>query len=168
MNKSVSEILKDANGRHKLAERAKVLKDNDSEVLRGILAVTFHPQISWHLPPGAPPYKVNVEPECNDGLFREWAKMGPLLSVSHSPPLMPTLKREMLFKQILESVSEDDARLILSIKDKTFPYTSIDWSVIEKAFPGLVPEPPNAPGQVKKKKYKYYPKKKKALVDGQE
>ena len=47
------------------------------------------------------------------------------------------IKREMLFIEFIESLDPDDAKLILSIKNKKMPWKNISRHVAKKAFPEL-------------------------------
>ena len=47
------------------------------------------------------------------------------------------MKREMLFIEFIESLDPDDAKLILSIKNKKMPWKAISKHVAKKAFPEL-------------------------------
>jgi hypothetical protein len=47
------------------------------------------------------------------------------------------MKREMLFIEFIESLDPDDAKLVLSIKNKKMPWKAISKHVAKKAFPNL-------------------------------
>lgn len=134
MDKSISEILKEVNARRKVTERAASLKLYDSEVLRGVLFVAFTPQVQFALPEGAPPFKPS-EFEDKKAFFTEWRNLGMFLK--NGPP-MSQLKREVEFQRMLEKLTAEDARLMLSIKDHKFPYPRINPEIVNLAFPGLL------------------------------
>jgi len=46
-------------------------------------------------------------------------------------------KREVQFVNFLESLDPDDAKLVISIKDKTMPYKGITRKLFEEAWPAL-------------------------------
>jgi hypothetical protein len=47
---------------------------------------------------------------------------------------MKSLKRETMFIEFLESMDPDDAKLIVSLKDKKSPYKGITKNLIKKTF----------------------------------
>ena len=53
-------------------------------------------------------------------------------------PNLKQAKREQIFIQMLETVSADDASLLLAMKNKKSPYKNITKSIINEAFPGLI------------------------------
>ena len=61
------------------------------------------------------------------------------LFVEGGNPSLKQLRRESLFVQLLETVSADDAKLLLAIKDKYLPYPGVTPDIIKEAFPGLLP-----------------------------
>ena len=62
-----------------------------------------------------------------------------LLVEGGNPNLKPQ-KREQIFIQMLENVNEDDAHLLIAMKDKKSPYKGITKDIVSAAFPGLLPE----------------------------
>jgi len=59
MKLGISEILKKASEIKDEKMRIGWLRQNDSNVLRGILKGALDPSIEWQLPEGNPPYKEN-------------------------------------------------------------------------------------------------------------
>ena len=53
---SIAEVLEDVAKAKTREEKREVLKKNESWSLRALLQQNFHPQASWLIPPGAPPY----------------------------------------------------------------------------------------------------------------
>ena len=56
---SIAEVLRDVEKAKTREEKREVLKKNESWSLRALLQQNFHPQASWLIPPGAPPYNAN-------------------------------------------------------------------------------------------------------------
>ena len=131
--KSIAWILEFAS---KLSEeeQIKCLQANDVEPIRIILQYCFHPAAVWALPPGAPPYKPCEYPNIENMLYGEARKMHIFLEGSSN---ITPLKREKMFIDLLESVSPEDARLLVSIKDKKLPFDGLSPEVIQKAYPGI-------------------------------
>jgi hypothetical protein len=47
------------------------------------------------------------------------------------------LKREKMFIDLLESITPEDAKLLVSIKDKKLPFEGLTPETIKKAYPGI-------------------------------
>lgn len=143
MIKSMSEVLKEVSERRKIADRVQLLQQNDSDVLRGVLFVAFAKEAIgetlFDLPEGAPAYNESQLVDNQAKLIQEWSKMNQFLKPKFGGVGLPVLRRETLFLQLLEALTPDDARLLLSIKDGVMPYTGVSRKVVDTAFPGLIP-----------------------------
>ena len=53
-------------------------------------------------------------------------------------PNLTKIKREALYIELLESIHPEDAKLLISIKDKKIPYKGITLKIIKEAFPILI------------------------------
>lgn len=136
MVKSISEILKEVSEAKK-EKKVEVLRNNDSQPLRSVLAHALDPYITWMLPEGAPPYKPSEALDQHNRLYQEARKF----YIFCDPALnLPKVKREMLFIEFLESIDPDDAKLMIAVKDKKIPFKGINAKLINEAFPGLIRE----------------------------
>jgi len=104
------------------------------EPIRIILQYCFHPAAVWALPPGAPPYKPCEYPNIENMLYGEARKMHIFLEGSSN---ITPLKREKMFIDLLESVTPEDAKLLVSIKEKKLPFEGLNPATIKKAYPGI-------------------------------
>ena len=131
--KSIAWILEFAS---KLSEeeQVKCLQANDVEPIRIILQYCFHPAAVWALPPGKPPYKPCEYPNIENMLYGEARKMHIFLEGSSN---INPLKREKMFIDLLESITPEDAKLLVSIKDKKLPFEGLTAKTVLKAFPHL-------------------------------
>ena len=131
--KSIAWILEFAS---KLSEeeQVKCLQANDVEPIRIILQYCFHPAAVWALPPGKPPYKPCEYPNVENMLYAEARKMHIFLEGSSN---INPLKREKMFIDLLESITPEDAKLLVSIKDKKLPFEGLAPETIKKAYPGI-------------------------------
>ena len=112
----------------------------DNKALMQILHATFHPEVKFILPSGAPPFTKLAKSVDAHGMLYGEAKRLYLFIEGLSPPVQQ-LKRETLFVQLLESVDPDDADLLLAMKDKKMPYKGITYVLVHATFPGLLPDP---------------------------
>jgi len=108
-----------------------------NQVLVSLLKFMFDPNIKMLLPPGAPPYNENAFVDQENALYKEFRRfyvfLDPNLNINK-------LKRESIFVQFLESISKDDAKFIIAVKDKECPYPNITYDLVTKTFPGLLPD----------------------------
>ena len=126
---SVAKILS------KINEIVESLRINGHPVLQNILKYMFDPSIKFLLPETTPPYKPNMYDEPK-ALLTEASKI--YLFLEGGNPNLKQAKREQIFIQMLETVSADDASLLLAMKNKKSPYKNITKSIINEAFPGLI------------------------------
>lgn len=134
MIRSISEILKEVSEAKK-DKKVEILRKNDSQPLRAVLAHALDPYIKWMLPEGAPPYKPNEALDQHNRLYQEARKF----YIFCDPNLnLPRVKREALFIEFLESIDPEDAKLIIAAKDKKIPYKGITAKLVNEAFPGLI------------------------------
>lgn len=138
MKLSIAEILSNANDINDPKKRREYIINNDSVALRTILKYCYDPRIKFLLPKGKAPYKPS-EYEASQGmLYSEFRKL--YLFVEGGNNNLTTMKREMLFINLLESLHPKDAELIENVKDKKLPFKTITKSFVEKVYPGLIDE----------------------------
>jgi hypothetical protein len=116
-------------------EQIKCLRANDVEPIKTILRFCFDPRIKWLLPEGPAPYDPPQVANDASSLYAEARKL--YLFVQGGNNNLPPLKREKLFLDLLQSVTTEDAALLVSIKDKKFPFDGLTAETVQKAFPGL-------------------------------
>lgn len=136
MKLSISEILQKVSRTQGRNAKIEMLRQNSSPTLNTILKCAFDPNIKFQLPETDPPYKPNDLPDCEGLLYNEIRKM--YLFIEGGKPELPQHKREYLFIQMLETVNEDDAKLLLNVKNKRTGYKTITKKLVEEAFPGLI------------------------------
>lgn len=135
MRLSVSEVLERASKMASREDRVRMLKGNESPALRAMLQGAFDPRIVWLLPDSDPPYRENDLPDQQNVLLREYRKM--YLFVEGGNPNLKQTRREFLFIELLETLDPQDAKLLLSVKNKHLPYPGVTRDVVLEAFPGL-------------------------------
>ena len=61
-------------------EKRQILTDRDNFATRALLQLNYHPDVKWHLPPGAPPYTpgqvADSTPNSLHFPWFEWCRMG--------------------------------------------------------------------------------------------
>lgn len=136
MRLGLGEILENASKQKTRKDRADFLKKHDSRALQDIIQYALHPAITWNLPEGRPPYKPCDFLDQESRLYQEIRRL--YLFVNGRGAHLPQLRLESMFVQILESIAPKDAELLLLVKERKLP-KGLTPSVIEDAFPGLIP-----------------------------
>ena len=130
------EILTKVNNAKDKPAKIAVLKKHDSVQLRQVLKGAFDPKIKWDLPEGVPPFKRNDAPAGTEhtSLFSEARRLWHF--VKDADPNLTKAKREMMFIQLLEGLQEDDADLMIAVKEKTLNkrYKGLTDAVVKEAF----------------------------------
>jgi len=133
----IAEILQRVSKLKTKEEKIAVLRRDHNIPLENIVDLCFNPKLNFALPPGTPPYKSQPkESDYQATLYANIRKIGVFLKTGPYPNMKP-IQRETQFVQFLESLDPDDAKLIISIKDKKMPYKGITQKLFEEAWPAL-------------------------------
>lgn len=141
MKKSIASVLAEINELKKKEDIIIALQQNNHPVIKQLFYYVFSPDIKFILPEGAPPYKPCDFLDQEGRLYVEARKM--YLFIEGGNPNLTKVKREILFIQLIESISKDDAELLIQVKDKKLPYKHITKEVVLAAFPDLIPDKNN-------------------------
>jgi hypothetical protein len=119
------------------AKRTNALKQiaNLTPELVTLLKYTYREDVKFSLPTGKPPYRP-METPGNWGHNRipaEMRKFQYLVPTSN----VPQIKRESIFIEMLETVSPDEAELLLMVKEKKLTYKGITRKLVEEALPEI-------------------------------
>lgn len=138
MHKPIAQILEEASKLPR-KERAQYLRDHQSVPMMIILQYALHPAVKWLLPEGEVPYKPTKTWDDQDShIYREAKKLYYFIEGGY-PGHISRVKLETMFIQILESVHQKDAELLVAAKDKKLPYEGITPEIVREAFPGILP-----------------------------
>jgi len=120
-------------------EKRQVLADRDNFATRALLQLNYHPDVKWHLPPGAPPYTPGqVADSTPNSLHFEVKKLD--YYVDPSPHDLPMLRRESMFVELLERLDPNDAKLIIAVKDRKLTYKGLSYKLVKDTWPDLLPD----------------------------
>jgi hypothetical protein len=125
--------------------KIKILQQYDTQGLRMVLKAAFDPKIVWLVPEGDVPYIANDAPDGTEhtrlehqartlqnyvGVKQENGAVTP------AAPQINTMKREMLFIQLLEGLSAGEAEVLVAVKNKTLNkvYKGLNASTVKEAF----------------------------------
>ena len=132
---SIYSILETASKKRSRKEKIEYLRSQENnKALLTLLKYTFHPDVEFDLPPGAPPYKECEALDIEERLYQEVRK----LYVFNKNTNLSKVKKEAMFIQILESIDRGDAKVLLGVKDKKLPFKGITEKLVKEAFPTLL------------------------------
>ena len=123
----------------------KILRHYDTNGLRMVLKAAFDPKIVWLVPEGDVPYISNDAPEGTEHtrLEQQARTLQNYVGVKQdngavnpAAPQINSMKREMLFIQLLEGLSAGEAEVLISVKNKTLnkTYKGLNASTVKAAF----------------------------------
>jgi len=117
-------------------EKIKLLQSYESnQAFMKILEAVCDVRVIFELPEGNPPYNTPDDMVDNvAGLYQEVRKLYVFTKNAKSQNIH-SIKRERIFIEMLESIHPDDAKLMLSVKDKKLPYKGITTKLVKEAFP---------------------------------
>ena len=134
----INEVLQKVSNAKTKPEKVKLLKEYNPNALRSILIANFDESIVSLLPPGEVPYTPNDAPEGTEHtvLEKEYRKL--YLFFKGGSSTLKQSKREELFIQMLEGLTEGEAEVLVLIKDKKLGKRwKITKACVEQAFPAI-------------------------------
>ena len=135
-NLSFHEILTKVNNAKDKPKKIEVLKKYDTNELRMFLKGAFDEKLEWLLPEGSPPYTPNEAPVGTEHtwLKQEVKRMFHFLKGGN--PQLSQMKRDNMFIQMLEGLSEEEAKLLVWAKDNELNkhYKGLTANLVKEAF----------------------------------
>jgi hypothetical protein len=129
------EIFTQVNNAKDKPKKIEVLRKNDSQGLRQLCKAAFDPSIVWDIPEGTPPFIQNDVPEGTEhtSLLDEAKKLYLFIKGGSN---IPKVRKETLFIQMLEALHQDDAKVLLTIKEKklNLTYKGLTENCVKEAF----------------------------------
>ena len=136
MKEGIAEILQKVSKQKTKKDKMSMLlklKDSTPHIFT-ILKYIFKQSILWDLPEGNPPYKPQPkEADLQNVLYSDFRRVKIFMKGEY--PQMKPMKREILFIEFLESLDPDDAKLVISMKDKKSPYNGLTKKLICDTYP---------------------------------
>ncbi len=131
-----SEIAMKVNNAKDKPRKLKVLKDHDSIALRQVLRGAFDPKIEWALPKGEVPYSVNDAPIGTDHTILAQEAKRLYLFIKGGDNTVKQNKRELLFVQLLEGLSAEEAEFLVAVVNKKInnKYKGFTANLVKEAF----------------------------------
>lgn len=134
----ISEVLQKVSNAKTKAEKIDLLHQHNSNALRAILIANFDESIISLLPEGEVPFEANDAPKGTEHtvLEKEYRKL--YLFFKGGSSSLKQLQRENLFIQMLEGLHEEEANVLILVKDKALGKKyKITRACIEEAFPQI-------------------------------
>ena len=133
----MSEIATKINNAKDKPRKLKVLTDNDSVPLRQVLKGAFDPNIEWLLPKGTDvPFNVNEAPIGTEHTLLSQEAKRLYLFTKGGDNSLTQKKRETLFIQMLEGLSAEEAKFLITVVNKRVnnEYKGFAANLVKEAF----------------------------------
>ena len=137
-SKGIAQLLKECNNLETDEERIEFLRQHRNSVLEIIFGYRWHPRVKFLLPQGMPEdFQYSTEDVYHSQLYAD--ANAKLRAFSNHPDYanIPPHKRETIFLEWVRYLPEDDAKLIVALKDGMLPYENITKEVVSAAYPDL-------------------------------
>lgn len=131
-----SEVLTKVNNAKDRAKKVEILKQYNHPSLRMLIKGSFDPSIEWEIPEGVPPYMENSAPKGTEHTILKTEAKRLWHFIKGADTKTTRTQKETLFIQMLEGLQADEAKLLLTVKDKTLhrTYKGLSDSVVKEAF----------------------------------
>lgn len=132
---SVGEVVDKLKAAKTKNDRVKILRENDCAALRGILRMNFDESLVLSLPEGTPPHKKLDVPNGFGQTTLKASASGWYVFVKELSPNLKQSKRESIFIQLLESLDQREAEILIQAKDR-----KLDLGITKKGIAEVFPE----------------------------
>ena len=134
----INEVLQKVSNAKTKPQKVKILQQHNTPALRSILIANFDESIVSMLPVGEVPYVPNDAPEGTEHtvLEKEYRKL--YLFFKGGSSTLKQSRREELFIQMLEGLTEGEAEVLALAKDKKLGKRwKVTKACVEAAFPSI-------------------------------
>ncbi len=134
----INEVLQKVSNAKTKPQKVKILQQHNTPALRSILIANFDESIVSMLPVGEVPYVPNDAPEGTEHtvLEKEYRKL--YLFFKGGSSTLKQSRREELFIQMLEGLTEGEAEVLALIKDKKLGKRwKVTKACVQEAFPSI-------------------------------
>lgn len=134
----MNEVLQKVSNAKTKKEKIAMLQEHNTPALRSLLIINFDESVVSLLPEGDPPFRPNSAPEGTEHTKLEHESRI-LYHFFKGGSSIPQKKRETMFIQLLEGLSEPEARVMILAKDKQLGKRyKITKQCVAEAFPSIV------------------------------
>ena len=134
----VTEILQKVSSAKTKKEKVELLQEYNQDALRAILIINFDESLDFLLPPGEVPFTPNDAPAGTEHTRLAHEYKGLYRYFKGGDTTLKGMRREQLFVQLLEGLTEEEANLLVSAcnKDIQAKYR-VTKAVVAEAFPSI-------------------------------
>ena len=131
-----SEILDRVHKAKTKDKKVEILQKYKSDALKMFLKAAFDPNIQWVFPEGTVPYTPNDAPEGTEHTVLSMESKKLWHFIKGADPKTRQVQKESMFFQLLESLHESEAKLLVHAKDKKLHqvYKGLSSKVVQEAF----------------------------------
>lgn len=121
-----------------VSERVNLLQEGGTFGIKTLLQANYKEEVEFDLPDGTPPYKENEAVPGNQ--HRHFEKAIKQLRYLIKQSRLSAYKKETIYIKLLESLSAEDAKIVIAVKDKNLKslYKTLTEATVRKAFPTLL------------------------------
>ena len=148
---SLHEIL-DAIGKEtKISNKVEMLQYFEGPGLFGVIRGAYDPTIKWLVPDSTPPHTPNdaeawdlaplrLEQAIHSLTMKSFIARKNVEGKWDALPGLTQVRREQQFIELIESLHPTEVKVLFGMVNRKLPYKGVTPKLIEKAFPGLLPE----------------------------
>jgi len=134
----ISEVLQKVSNAKTKAQKINLLQQHNTPALRSILIANYDESIISMLPEGDVPFTPNDAPKGTEHTVLEQEYRRLYLFFKGGSSSLKQSQRENLFVQMLEGLCEEEASLLVLVKDKALQKKyKITRACVEQAFPSI-------------------------------
>ena len=134
----ISEVLQKVHSAKTKAEKIRLLKENNSQVLRSLFIWNFDESVQSVVPEGDVPYTPNDAPQGTEHTLLEKEGRKFYYFIKGGAENVPRMQRENMFIQMCEGLHADEAKILCLVKDKKLHKKfRITKNVVSEAFPSI-------------------------------
>ena len=144
---SLHEIFTKVEEAQKVATKAEILQQHESDGLKAVLRGAYDSRVQWNIPSTPPPYEPHDAPDWDLAdlhLEQEALRIGRFANFDNRPTNqsrnITQVQAENQFIQLLEGLHPTEATLLLNVIKKKLPYKGLTSRLVNQAFPDLLPE----------------------------
>jgi hypothetical protein len=119
-------------------KKGEILRTHNCLALRDFLKGSFDDSIEWNLPEGVPPFEC-VPEYARSNLNKISPQLANFVKGGKGDKIQD-FKRETLFINFISSISEEDAKLYIKMKDKelTGMFNGLTKKLVQSVYPTLI------------------------------
>jgi len=136
MNLLFNEIFDKVSKAKTKPQKIDILKEHESDSLKMLIKSSFDPKIEWVLPVGNVPYVANEAPAGTEHTVLESECRKIWHFIKGADRQTPQFKKEQMFVRMLEGLQEEEAKVLISAKDKKLHQMvkGLSKQVVKEAF----------------------------------